>query len=135
MDTHLYFYLSKILEQISCEILTLKMLCLFCWSMRKFLEGVSINIKFLFSYFLLGTLFRWKKCHDIIMQIMQLHYQRKDVSSQFSLGKNCPDIEIQSQGWQKKFFFPCLMFRTRRDATIQAWIWVRLIEWDAVPFF
>lgn len=119
------------------SFLALKMLCLFCWWMRKCLERLSVTIKFLFSYSFLGTLFRWKRkkksCH--YSAIVQLQYQRRDVSPQFTLRKNCPGIDIESQGCQKKCCFPCLMFRTRKDVTTQAWIWVWLIERDAVPFF
>lgn len=111
------------------------MLCLLCWWMRKGLEKVWVTIKFLFSYSSLGTLFRWKKKSWHYSANFATALPKKGCITPSHFRKELPWHRHIVTGMPEEMFFPCLMFRTRTDATTQAWIWVWLIERDAVPFF
>lgn len=73
----IYFFIYEIQEQIACEIFVIRdTMPIFG---DKWIKYISL---FIFRYFI-----QVKKNHEMIVQ-------RRDVSVQVSLGRNCPDTDV-----------------------------------------
>lgn len=139
-NCNFFLYLSEIQEQIACESFgIIDAMCILVTNEKALGKGISdykISIYVFYSFFFLRHFIQLKKekqkpppkpnqtkkphKHEIV----QLQQQRRDVSVQFSLERNCPDMETYNCWDIRLNIVLCLMFRARKDVTTQTWIYM-----------